>query len=90
MASALPSICSSQKHIPLISYKQSWEKFGIKRYENSEIYKLHAAKNGNEEMKFFLETIIEEQRDDSLDKCFEVKYKAIGPSKQLISKKEIK
>ena len=43
-----------------------------------------------EKNKFVLETIIEEQSDDNLSKCYELKYKIINQSKQLISKKEIK
>jgi hypothetical protein len=56
----------------------------------TEIYELHTAKNGGLENKFVLETIIEEQRYDSFDDCYEVKYKVISSTKQLISKKEIK
>ena len=39
---------------------------------------------------FILETVIVEERDDNLNKCYELKYKVINQSKQLISKKEIK
>ena len=55
-----------------------------------EIYKLIPSKNDYEKNKFVLEAIIEEQSDDNLSKCYELKYKIINQSKQLISKKEIK
>jgi hypothetical protein len=51
---------------------------------SSEIYKLQPSKN------IILETVIEQLRDDNLNKCYELKYKVIKQSKQLISKKEIK
>jgi hypothetical protein len=54
----------------------------------SEIYKLQPS--NYEENKFVLETVIVEERDDNLNKCYELKYKIINQSKQLISKKEIK
>jgi hypothetical protein len=56
----------------------------------SEIYKLIPSKNDYDERKFVLETVLVEERDDKLDKCYELKYKVINQSKQLISKKEIK
>lgn len=49
-----------------------------------EIYKLQPSKN------IILETVIEQHRDDYLHKCYELTYKVIKQSKQLISKKEIK
>lgn len=56
----------------------------------AEIYKFQTTKNDYEDNKYILEFIVEEQRDDKLDKCFELVYKVINNSKQLISKKEIK
>lgn len=56
----------------------------------SEIYKLLPSKNDYEGNKFILETVIEEERDDNLNKCYELKYKVINQTKQLISKREIK
>ena len=56
----------------------------------SEIYKLQPSKNDYEGNMFILETVIVEERDDNLNKCYELKYKVINQSKQLISKKEIK
>lgn len=54
-----------------------------------EIYKLQLAKNEYEGNSFTLETSIEEQRDEKLNKCYELTYSVIGQSKKLLSKKEI-
>lgn len=54
-----------------------------------EIYKLQPAKNEYEGNSFTLETTIEEQRDEKLNKCYELTYSVIGQSKKLLSKKEI-
>ena len=54
-----------------------------------EIYKLQPAKNEYEGNSFTLETIIEEQRDEKLNKCYELTYSVIGQSKKLLLKKEI-
>jgi hypothetical protein len=54
-----------------------------------EIYKLQPAKNEYEGNSFTLETIIEEQIDEKLNKCYELTYSVIGQSKKLLLKKEI-
>ena len=54
-----------------------------------EIYKLQPAKNDYEANSFVLETIIEEQRDEKSNKCYESTYSVIGQSKKLIAKKEL-
>lgn len=61
---------------------------------NYEIYKWHKP-DSYYGVNFTLETIIEQQRDDRLDKCYELTYKVVSQpkymlKKQLISKKEIK
>lgn len=56
---------------------------------SSEIYKLQLAKNEYEANSFILETIIEEQRDEKSNKCYESTYSVIGQSKKLLVKKEI-
>ncbi len=54
-----------------------------------EIYKLQPAKNEYEGNSFTLETIIVEQIDEKLNKCYELTYSVTGQSKKLILKKEI-
>ena len=54
-----------------------------------EIYKLQPAKNEYEGNSFTLETIIEEQIDEKLNKCYELTYSVTGQSKKLLLKKEI-
>jgi hypothetical protein len=54
-----------------------------------EIYKLQLAKNEYEANSFTLETSIEEQIDEKLNKCYELTYSVIGRSKKLLSKKEV-
>lgn len=54
-----------------------------------EIYKLQPAKNEYEGNSFTLETIIEEQIDEKLNKCYESTYSVTGQSKKLLLKKEI-
>jgi hypothetical protein len=54
-----------------------------------EIYKLQLAKNEYEANSFTLETSIEEQIDEKLNKCYELTYSVIGQSKKLLSKKEV-
>ena len=58
--------------------------------ESSYIYKLRSIPNDFDGNNFILETIIQRERDDNLNKCFELKYRVISQSKQLISKIEIK
>ncbi len=59
-------------------------------YGSYKIYVPPIVRNDNGESKFILETIIEEQRDDNLNKCYELKYKVVNGIKKLISKREIK
>lgn len=54
-----------------------------------EIYKLQPAKNEYKGNSFTLETIIEEQIDEKLNKCYESTYSVTGQSKKLLLKKEI-
>ena len=56
----------------------------------NEIYKLMPSKNEYEDKKFALESLIVYEQDEKLNKCFELNYKVINQSKQLISKKVIK
>ena len=59
--------------------------------ENSyEIYKLQPGKNEFEGNSFFLETLVEEYKDEKSKKCYEFTYSVIGQSKKLLTKKEIK
>jgi hypothetical protein len=54
-----------------------------------EIYKLQPGKNEFEGNSFFLETLVEEYKDEKSKKCYELTYSVIGQSKKLLSKKEI-
>jgi hypothetical protein len=58
--------------------------------ESKYIYKLRPTPNDFDGNNFVLETIIQRERDDNLNKCYELKYRVISQSKQLISKIEIK
>ncbi|MBK9301272.1 MAG: hypothetical protein IPN14_11865 [Bacteroidetes bacterium] len=53
------------------------------------IYKLQVAKNEYDDNKFVLENIIEERTDDKSNGCYELKYKVINQTKQLISKRKM-
>lgn len=55
-----------------------------------DIYKFVTAKNNYPYSWFNLETIIEQELDIANNRCFELKYKVINQTKQLISRTELK
>lgn len=57
-------------------------------YNSYLIYKLLPINNYNQN-EFVLDTIVEEERDDNQNKCYELVFKVINQRKQLISKKEV-
>lgn len=59
-------------------------------FNSYEIYKLQIHKDDYGDNLLLLETIIDQERDDNLQKCFELTYKVVNQTKQLISKREIK
>lgn len=56
---------------------------------SSEIYNYKTSKDKDYSW-FELETLFEEEYDNNRDKCYELKYKIVNRSRQLISRKELK